>query len=85
MILQIKYGCQSSLTEKVTFEQRCEDGQGVILTAIGGRTMPSRGAAARATAPVQKRWEGHCGWRRGKTAKTGEKIRPEKTQSRPEH
>lgn len=43
MILQIKYGCQSSLTEKVTFEQRCEDGQGVILTAIGGRTMPSRG------------------------------------------
>jgi len=44
-----------------------------------------QGAAARATAPVQKRWEGHCGWRRGKTAKTGEKIRPEKTQSRPEH
>ena len=51
MILQIKYGCQSSLTEKVTFEPRCEDGQGVILTAIGGRTLPSRGQQ-----PVQHHW-----------------------------
>ena len=27
----------------MTFEQRCEDGQGVILTATGGRTMPAGG------------------------------------------
>lgn len=77
MILQIKYGCESSLTEKVTFESRCEDGQGVILTAIGEGPSPA-GAAASATSLVQKRWGGHCGWRRGNTAERVRKSDPGK-------
>ena len=58
-MLQIKYGCQSSLTEKVTFEQRCEDGQGVILTATGGRTMPAGGRSQRNITGA-KEVGGHC-------------------------
>lgn len=70
MILQIKYGCQGSLTEKVTFEQRCKYGQDLILKAISRRACPA-GAAASAMSLVQKsllfreRWGGHCDWRRG--------------------
>lgn len=44
-MLQFKYGCQGSLTEKVTFEQRCEGRKGVIPTAIGGKSMFGRGSS----------------------------------------